>query len=113
MKEYNFNKSKLNMNISGIDFAIDTGHQQVSKALSDFSQALLGIKTISEAIDICIIAINGILQDENAVRDIFKERNITVDELIDLVDYLAKEITTFKNERLIKYMGVEANTQDA
>lgn len=107
MREYTFDKSKLRIKFNGIEFVIDTGHKDVSQALRDFSHTITSAKTITDVINICTIAINDILQDEKAVDDIFASRNITVDELIDLVEYMSTEIGTFKTKRLAKYIDIK------
>lgn len=104
MREYTFDKSKLSIKIDDIEFIVDTGHKDVSNALLHFSQALQGVKTATQAIELCTETINGILQDKKAVADIFAKRNITLDELIDFVEYLSNEIHAYKSEKLLKYI---------
>lgn len=111
---FNFNdKNKLKLDIAGEVFYVDTTDIEMIKEIDKFAHEAAkiankgekeGVEALEEVISYCVKFVDTILGD-GATKKIFKDRKISLFDLLDLIEFLTNRISEDRADKLKNYIN--------
>lgn len=105
------NGGKLKLDIAGEVFYVDSSDIQMIKEIDRFAKEAIGladkgqkegVEALEEVINYCVEFVDTIL-GEGATKKIFKDRRVSLFDLLSLIEFLAERISEDRVERLKNY----------